>query len=77
MIAKDRGRLVFEFGAIATVAFIPLVWFLVPESPDYYLTRRPADALALGRARQDINPERAKVIRERTQALKAARAGKS
>lgn len=37
----------------------------------------PADALALGRARQEIKPERAKVIRERNQALKAARSSKS
>ncbi len=37
----------------------------------------PADALALGRARQEIKPERAKAIRERNQALKAAHAGKS
>ncbi|ATN34423.1 UDP-N-acetylglucosamine diphosphorylase/glucosamine-1-phosphate N-acetyltransferase [Rhizobium sp. ACO-34A] len=37
----------------------------------------PADALALGRARQEIKPERAKAIRERNQALKAARSSKS
>lgn len=46
LLKSGDWRLVFEFGAIATVAFIPLVWFLVPETPDYYLTRRPADALA-------------------------------
>jgi bifunctional UDP-N-acetylglucosamine pyrophosphorylase/glucosamine-1-phosphate N-acetyltransferase len=33
----------------------------------------PADALAFGRARQEVKPERAKVIRERALALKAAR----
>jgi bifunctional UDP-N-acetylglucosamine pyrophosphorylase/glucosamine-1-phosphate N-acetyltransferase len=33
----------------------------------------PADALAFGRARQEIKPERAKMIRERALALKAAR----
>jgi bifunctional UDP-N-acetylglucosamine pyrophosphorylase/glucosamine-1-phosphate N-acetyltransferase len=33
----------------------------------------PAEALAFGRARQEIKPERAKVIRERALALKAAR----
>nr|CAD6415237.1 bifunctional UDP-N-acetylglucosamine diphosphorylase/glucosamine-1-phosphate N-acetyltransferase GlmU [Rhizobium sp. Q54] len=32
----------------------------------------PADALALGRARQEIKPERAKVIRQRAKAFKAA-----
>ncbi|WJR66633.1 bifunctional UDP-N-acetylglucosamine diphosphorylase/glucosamine-1-phosphate N-acetyltransferase GlmU [Neorhizobium sp. CSC1952] len=37
----------------------------------------PADALALGRARQEVKPERAKVIRERALAFKAAKkAGK-
>ncbi len=33
----------------------------------------PAEALAFGRARQEIKPERAKLIRERALALKAAR----
>lgn len=33
----------------------------------------PADALALGRARQELKPERAKVIRERALAFKAAK----
>lgn len=33
----------------------------------------PADALALGRARQEVKPERAKIIRERTLAIKAAK----
>ncbi|WFR96759.1 bifunctional UDP-N-acetylglucosamine diphosphorylase/glucosamine-1-phosphate N-acetyltransferase GlmU [Rhizobium tumorigenes] len=37
----------------------------------------PADALALGRARQEIKPERARLIRERSRALKAARSAKS
>lgn len=39
-------RLVFEFGAIATAVFIPLVYLFVPETPDYYVTRRDGDALA-------------------------------
>ncbi|CAH0496104.1 MFS transporter [Novosphingobium sp. CECT 9465] len=38
-------RLVFEFGAIATAAFIPLVLIFVPETPDYYVTRRESTAL--------------------------------
>jgi bifunctional UDP-N-acetylglucosamine pyrophosphorylase/glucosamine-1-phosphate N-acetyltransferase len=33
----------------------------------------PADALALGRARQEIKPDRAKLIRERALAMKAAK----
>jgi bifunctional UDP-N-acetylglucosamine pyrophosphorylase / glucosamine-1-phosphate N-acetyltransferase len=37
----------------------------------------PADALALGRARQEIKPERAKLIRERALAIKAAKVAKS
>nr|WP_316654171.1 bifunctional UDP-N-acetylglucosamine diphosphorylase/glucosamine-1-phosphate N-acetyltransferase GlmU [uncultured Gellertiella sp.] len=37
----------------------------------------PEDALALGRARQDIKPGRARLIRERNLALKAAKASKS
>jgi len=36
----------------------------------------PADALALGRARQEIKPERARAIRERALALKAAKQAK-
>lgn len=36
----------------------------------------PADALALGRARQEIKPERAKAIRARNEALKASRSAK-
>ncbi len=36
----------------------------------------PADALALGRARQEIKPERAKAIRARSEALKASRSAK-
>ena len=38
-------RLVFEFGAIATAVFIPLVFIFVPETPDYYVTRRESTAL--------------------------------
>ncbi|MFN7103179.1 MAG: DapH/DapD/GlmU-related protein, partial [Pseudorhizobium sp.] len=37
----------------------------------------PADALALGRGRQENKPERAKVIRERALAIKAAKKAKS
>jgi len=35
----------------------------------------PADALAFGRARQEVKPERAKLIRERALAIKAAKKG--
>jgi benzoate transport len=36
---------VFVFGALATALFIPLVWFLLPESIEYLLERRPEGAL--------------------------------
>lgn len=38
-------RSVFEFGAIVTAIFIPLVWFLVPETVHYLASRRPAGAV--------------------------------
>lgn len=46
LLQTGDWRVVFEFGALATAAFIPLVWLFVPETPDYFLTRRPPDALA-------------------------------
>jgi MFS family permease len=45
LLVNGEWRDVFEFGAIATVAFIPLVWFLIPESVDYLAQKRPAGAL--------------------------------
>ena len=39
-------RAVFEFGAVVTAVFIPLVWFFVPEPVQFLVARRPADALA-------------------------------
>lgn len=38
-------RAVFEFGAIVTACFIPLVWFFVPEPVQFLLARRPEGAL--------------------------------
>ncbi len=38
-------RAVFIFGAIVTAVMIPLVMALVPETPAYYVARRPAGAL--------------------------------
>jgi len=38
-------RAVFMFGAVATVVFIPLVWFLLPESIEHLVQRRPHGAL--------------------------------
>jgi bifunctional UDP-N-acetylglucosamine pyrophosphorylase/glucosamine-1-phosphate N-acetyltransferase len=37
----------------------------------------PADALALGRARQEIKPGRATLLRERALAIKAAKKAKA
>ena len=45
LLKSGDWRVVFEFGAIATVVFIPLIWFFVPETPAYLLARRPAGAL--------------------------------
>ncbi|ALL79570.1 MFS transporter (plasmid) [Pseudonocardia sp. EC080610-09] len=38
-------RSVFLVGGLATVAAIPLVWWRLPESLDFLVTRRPAGAL--------------------------------
>lgn len=38
-------RAVFLFGCIATAAMIPLVALLVPETPAFYVARRPSGAL--------------------------------
>ncbi|HWJ69313.1 MAG TPA: MFS transporter [Sphingobium sp.] len=38
-------RAVFDFGGIVTVIMIPLIIFLVPETPAYYAARRPKGAL--------------------------------
>jgi len=38
-------RLVFEFGAVVTACFIPLVWFFIPEPVQFLVARRPAGAL--------------------------------
>ena len=46
LLKSGDWRVVFEFGAIATAVFIPLIWLFVPETPAWYLAVRPADALA-------------------------------
>jgi benzoate transport len=45
LLATNDWRIVFEFGAIATAAMIPVVWFLVPESPHWLCRVQPANAL--------------------------------
>jgi benzoate transport len=64
LLKQGDWRAVFWFGASATAAFIPLVFFLVPESIEWLCQRQPANALAavnrslnrLGRAAVDVLP---------------------
>jgi benzoate transport len=46
LLKSGDWRVVFEFGAIATVVFIPLIWLFVPETPAFLIARRPEGALA-------------------------------
>jgi len=46
LLKQGDWRVVFEFGAAATAAFIPLVFWLVPESVSWLCRRQPAGALA-------------------------------
>lgn len=46
LLKNGDWRAVFDFGAIVTACFIPLVWFLVPEPVQFLVSRRPAGALA-------------------------------
>jgi MFS family permease len=45
LLKHGDWRAVFEFGAIVTACFIPLVWFFVPEPVQFLVSRRPAGAL--------------------------------
>jgi len=44
LLVSFNWQAVFLFGAIVTVAFIPLTWFFLPESIGYLMERRPPDA---------------------------------
>jgi len=46
LLKQGDWWVVFEFGAAATAAFIPLVLWLVPESVSWLCRRQPAGALA-------------------------------
>ncbi len=46
LLATGSWRDVFSFGAWTTAAFIPLVWFFIPETPAFLDHRRPEGALA-------------------------------
>ena len=45
VVAGFEWRSVFVFGSVASVIFLPLVWFLMPESIEFLSQRRPARAL--------------------------------
>jgi benzoate transport len=45
LLAVGSWRSVFTFGAIVTVAFIPLVWLFLPETIAFLVHRRPPNAL--------------------------------
>ncbi|MET0246881.1 MAG: MFS transporter [Sphingomonas sp.] len=44
LLVTHDWRAVFEFGALATAACLPIAWWLIPESIEFLLSRgRPAD----------------------------------
>lgn len=45
LLKTHTWRVVFELGAAATAAMIPVVWFLVPESVSWLSRKQPANAL--------------------------------
>ncbi len=45
LLASFDWRSVFVFGALASAAFIPLIWFLLPESIEFLAKKRPRGAL--------------------------------
>lgn len=45
LLASGTWRSVFGFGAFATLAFLPLVWFFLPETVAFVVHRRPTNAL--------------------------------
>ncbi len=55
---------IFIFGGLCSLVVIPLVWFFIPDSLDYLITRRPKNALEkankllpkLGMAKIDVLP---------------------
>src|SRR5882757_3528386 len=45
LLRQGNWRMVFQFGAVATALFIPLVWWLVPESVAWLCQRQPSGSL--------------------------------
>jgi MFS family permease len=64
LLKTHTWRVVFELGAVATTAMIPVVWLCVPESISWLCRKQPANALArindalrrMGRAAIDALP---------------------
>ena len=46
LLAGGGWRDVFVFGAIVSAAFLPLAWWLLPETIGYLIERQPREALA-------------------------------
>ena len=51
LLKTHSWRVVFELGAGATAAMIPVVWFCVPESISWLCRKQPANALEQSMAR--------------------------
>lgn len=66
LLVHYNWQAVFQFGAVATLAFIPIVLWRSPESISFLLTRRPADAL------ERINATLARMGHAAVEALPAA-----
>jgi benzoate transport len=45
LLKSGDWRAIFEFGAVVTACFIPIVFFFIPETPSYLEVRRPPGAL--------------------------------
>ena len=45
LLKSGDWRPVFHFGAVVTAAFLPIIWFFVPESVSWLATKQPAGAL--------------------------------
>lgn len=46
LLETSGWEVIFEFGAIVTVIMIPVVYFAVPETPAFLLTKKRGDTLA-------------------------------
>ncbi len=45
LLPANDWRAIFAFGAWSTLAFVPLVWLFIPETPSFLNLRRPGGAL--------------------------------